>query len=487
MSAYNYNISHEFCDGDALPAESTNITSLVRDRFYKVCPGSHQSADDGTYAPLGQPRCGDGTNYSFLVSRPPENPQQQGEKILIELTGGGACWDAFTCALQKDWLTFPTWLSAFIGRGCSDSNFNDYLLCSKTVGGIDFSDYTAVMIPYCTQDVHLGDGPNVEYGIKHVGAHNLHRTLQWVFENFPNPSHIFLTGCSAGGTPLPVVYDMINSHYKNALATSDYEELHIDVIVDSPVFLTPSYFLENNLPNWNFATIMNSIGFDFDSYKILESYPDSVIDYAMHRSKKTDQFGFASHDDDQISQYYYKIMNGEPLFGRDRLLYSPESGRLGAANVKRRTNDDDEQSQWWSQMNFSMNRAMNEHNNFHAFVMEGNGHCFGSLSIALQYAGFEEWASSIVQEDGVAMPISDPSGSPNHGSVTFANSSVTQSTSNTDSVEPPLNISVSLTDPLDEAMVQNVGKNINIAAHNTSSSFIVAAIFMLSWRWMLSK
>mmetsp|Transcript_12731 Transcript_12731/g.31076 ORF Transcript_12731/g.31076 Transcript_12731/m.31076 type:complete len:478 (+) Transcript_12731:137-1570(+) len=474
-----YNISHEFCDGDALPAESTSITSLVRDRFYKVCPGSHRSADDGNYATLGQPRCGDGTNYSFMVSRPPENPQQQREKILIELMGGGACWDAVTCAIQKDMLTFPTWLSAVIGKGCSDSAFSDYLLCSKTVGGVDFSEYTTVMIPYCTQDVHLGDEQNVDYGVKHVGAHNLQRTLQWVFENFPDPSHIFITGCSAGGTPLPVVYDMINSHYKSALDRSDYEELHIDVIVDSAVFLTPSHFLENYLPNWNLDTIMNSIGFDYDSHKMLESYPDSVMDYALKRSKKTDQYGFASHDDDQISQYYYTLMNGEPLFGRDRLLYTPESGKLGAVNVKRRTSNNDEQSQWWSQMNSSMKGAMNEHKNSHPFVMEGSGHCFGSLSIALQYAGFEEWASSNVLENGVDIPVSDLPGPPNSGSVTFANSSVTQSTSNTDLLRPPLNISVPSTDPSDGIT--------NVAAHHTSSSFIVAAMFMLSFRLQLLK
>ena len=55
-----------------------------------------------------------------------------------------------------------------------------------------------------TQDVHIGDAPNASYDgenvIQHVGAHNMIRTLNWVFKNFPDPTHIFLTGCSAGGT-----------------------------------------------------------------------------------------------------------------------------------------------------------------------------------------------------------------------------------------------------------------------------------------------
>jgi hypothetical protein len=39
------------------------------------------------------------------------------------------------------------------------------------------------------------------------------RTLQWVYKNFPTPTHIFLTGCSAGGTAIPIAYDLINKHY----------------------------------------------------------------------------------------------------------------------------------------------------------------------------------------------------------------------------------------------------------------------------------
>lgn len=87
MSAL-YNVSHEFCDADALHAENTNVSSLELNQFYKVCPGLHTNIDDGTFAPLGQPRCGDGSNYSFLVSRPENLSEVGGEKILIELSGG---------------------------------------------------------------------------------------------------------------------------------------------------------------------------------------------------------------------------------------------------------------------------------------------------------------------------------------------------------------------------------------------------------------
>lgn len=74
---------------------------------------------------------------------------------------------------------------------------------------------------FSTQDVHLGDAPSVTYDgenyIHHVGAHNMVRTLNWVFKNFPNPSHVFLTGCSAGGTAVPIAYDILNKHYNTFL------------------------------------------------------------------------------------------------------------------------------------------------------------------------------------------------------------------------------------------------------------------------------
>ncbi len=79
----------------------------------------------------------------------------------------------------------------------------------------------ASLLLLSTQDVHLGDASNISYDgdniVRHVGAHNMIRTLNWVFSNFPNPTNIFLTGCSAGGTAVPIAYDLINKHYNSFL------------------------------------------------------------------------------------------------------------------------------------------------------------------------------------------------------------------------------------------------------------------------------
>lgn len=365
-------ISYEYCDTNALPAERTAASSLEQGPFHKLCPGSLRRPD-GAYAPLGQPRCGDGSNYSFMFAGPGKQPEQPGgEKIYIELIGGGACWDALTCGLQSFFLSIPDFYDTLVGTRCDDSEVGEYILCSKTIGGTDFSEYNTIVIPYCTQDVHLGDEPQTSYGVQAVGAHNIYRTLQWMFDNFPDPANIFITGCSAGGTALPIVYDLINQHYGSGHA------VQIDAVVDSSVFLTPSYFLENHFPEWNVGTIMERIEFDFDEYKNQESMPVEVMSHVMQRSKETDNYGFAQYDADAVSIYYYKMMSGEPIFGRQ--LSSAENHRdvTGGPNFRRRTTVDYE-SQWWSEMDSSLQGIDDVYPNFDTFVREGTGHCFGGL------------------------------------------------------------------------------------------------------------
>jgi hypothetical protein len=428
MSSF-YNVSHEYCDADALLAEKTNVSALQPDRFYKICPGQYTHLN-GTNAALGQPRCGDGTNFSFLVSRPLESKLYGRDKIIIEFSGGGACWDEFTCSMQEPFLTFPQeWLGPVVGTSCTNwSLYGNTMLCGKTIGETDFSEYTSVLVPYCTQDVHMGDDQSTEYGVRHVGGHNLYRTLQWVFDNFPDPSHIFITGCSAGATPFPVVYDMINTHY-----TENGKEVEINGIADSPVFITPSYFLENGIEHWNLGTVMNMVGFDFEKYKEDEDFPNHVLDSVLQKSKKTDQWGYATHDADVVSLLYYSFMTGSSVFGSDL----GQRSRLGGLEPPRRRMDDDLQAQWWMKMNNSMSLAMNDHDNFHSFVMEGTEHCtfslvskdFGMLvllhsenlhlkpfyakNVPIQYQGFEEWASMIVQDsdegDGVSTTMANNS------------------------------------------------------------------------------
>ena len=147
------------------------------------------------------------------------------------------------------------------------------MLCAKSIGATDFREYSTVVVPYCTQDVHMGDsiqtyGDDDDSGetttVRHAGAHNLLSVLRWIYANFHNPTHIFITGCSAGGTAAPVVYDLLRAHYRTGGIIGGMSPVNINVIMDSSVYLTPEAFLNSYYGNWGPERIMKKIRFNFD-------------------------------------------------------------------------------------------------------------------------------------------------------------------------------------------------------------------------------
>ena len=130
------------CDEDSIPS-TRDASSLAPNRFHKICPPFLPASK-----PLGQPICGDGTAYSFLYSSPAQQSTQN-EKILIEFSGGGACWDLNTCSQNESVLTFPTIYSDFVGFSCDfaqiflQSQYSDInLLCDTQIGDVDMSGTT---------------------------------------------------------------------------------------------------------------------------------------------------------------------------------------------------------------------------------------------------------------------------------------------------------------------------------------------------------
>ena len=388
-------INAEDSNGSSGGCDSTSIDSkvpvalLTPNTFHKICP-KHLNDQK----PFGRPICGDGTSFAFFISRPPQNKAND-DKILIEFLGGGACWDSETCGMMADALTFPTKLNNFVGLSCSEiqagvqlqgnnnGKFPINMLCAGNVGDVDFTAYNTIVIPYCTQDVHVGDSVmTYEDGsiVRHAGAHNTMSVLRYIFANFKNPTHIALTGCSAGGTVLPIAYDLLNEHYNSFGARS----VQINAIADSPVYLTPSYFLENGLGNWNPWPIMKRIGFNYEKWRYSEEYPTAVWDHVLRRGSNRDRWGFATHTDDPTSQKYYLWMSGN-----------------GGDNQRRLEQDDGIAVQWWSELSASLTTIQNKHANVKTFFIDEEQHCSFGLYYPLQQDGFEEWAGDIFAESRV--------------------------------------------------------------------------------------
>ena len=289
-----------------------SASSLPSNKFVKIVPKT-------TNAELGQPLCGDGGEFAFYFSKPAKSKANGGAKLIVELLGGGACWSADTCNQQQDQLKFPEFYDSLLGYSCSEvaaafkSNNNNEpisMLCASTVGNVDLSTYSTVIIPYCTQDVHIGDSEASYNGynsvVYHHGAHNVKQTLEWVFKNFPSPENVILTGCSAGATALPVVYSYMHSKYNSLFKRRSTQ---ISVLADSATYLTPPIFLRNYFDNWKPSTVFNRLNYK-EEYSEDEdgTFSTDLWDYIINQGDSRDGWAFISHTEDPVSSYYYELM-----------------------------------------------------------------------------------------------------------------------------------------------------------------------------------
>lgn len=153
--------------------------------------------------------CADGSPYSYWIHR--ADP----DKVVFFLEGGGACFDATTCAFDSR--------AYHVALG-HDDDPNTY-----SNGIFDFSDsrnpladYSFVFAPYCTGDVHLGTAAH-EYGpqltVQHKGAINATAALDDLAAQFPDAKQVVVAGESAGSVPTPLYAGLAHDLLPNSAIT----------------------------------------------------------------------------------------------------------------------------------------------------------------------------------------------------------------------------------------------------------------------------
>lgn len=157
--------------------------------------------------------CSDGSAYRFFV-RPADSA-----RLLVYFQGGGACWSGANCDPHLDPSYKPTVAADEMTRYRGIFEFDN--------PENPFADYSFVVAPYCTGDVHLGDnlatyqGPAAEgheaheLTIQHRGIVNAEAVLEWTYAHF-QPSDVFVTGSSAGAIPSPYYAWRIADNYPEA-------------------------------------------------------------------------------------------------------------------------------------------------------------------------------------------------------------------------------------------------------------------------------
>ena len=148
--------------------------------------------------PGGDCQCADGSEFAFWERR--ADPT----KVVFFLDGGGACFDAETCA--------------FTGGPAGGEENYDWSVYGDdptTEGGIfdfaradnPFADYSFILVPSCTGDVHLGDVTreySPELTVEHNGFVNGTAALSYLAEQYRDATQVVVVGKSVGSVAAPI-------------------------------------------------------------------------------------------------------------------------------------------------------------------------------------------------------------------------------------------------------------------------------------------
>jgi hypothetical protein len=163
---------------------------------------------------------------------------QNGNKNLgVYLYGGGACFNALTCATAATTNPHPGDMgSKGIFEPRSDNPLNDY---------------NWITVPYCTGDVHGGQNEET-IGLKKrrfSGATNLKLIMERAVLTFTDVRTLFVTGESAGGFGSLAAYPGIRENFPNA---------HGVLMDDSGQVLGDEYLAPCLVEEWRQAWNLNA-------------------------------------------------------------------------------------------------------------------------------------------------------------------------------------------------------------------------------------
>lgn len=196
--------------------------------------------------PGGSTACMHGDPYSYFVHLGTTN------KLLIYFAFGGFCYNAQLCA--------PGAVN-FVPKVNVDTN-----MLSKTSGIVDlnradnpFKDWSWVYVPECTADFEMGhnvaDYPAMGTGpaatINHNGFVNVTAVRDWIYQNFPSPERIFVSGSSGGGDAAIYHYPYLRQHYPTVKNWTLFADSSFGVVPDDFFSKTVvSWNAGENLPKW---------------------------------------------------------------------------------------------------------------------------------------------------------------------------------------------------------------------------------------------
>jgi Pectinacetylesterase len=225
------------CGGDddrtAVTAAATSATASANQTWTKVVPG-------------GDCECADGSEFAFWERR--ADPT----KAVLFLDGGGACFDAESCA--------------FTGLGTGGEASYDWSIFGEDPASEDgifnfaraddpFLDYSFIYVPSCTGDMHLGNVTR-EYSAKltveHKGFVNGSAALSYLAAHYPDVAQVVVVGKSVGSVAAPVYGGLASDLFPDAQVTVfGAQSGHVPNDPDiNAKFLGDLWGAYANMPDW---------------------------------------------------------------------------------------------------------------------------------------------------------------------------------------------------------------------------------------------
>lgn len=245
----------------------------------------------------GETGCARGTPFYFWARGGKVN------RLLVSFRGGGACWNASTCAVNEKDPFFSDSIDAD----------HDPAVENEGIFKLDqpenpFTDWYMVHIPYCTGDLHWGAKDvtyparysSPEITVKHRGAINANAAIDWIAAHFNAPERLFVTGGSAGayGSELHSARLMTIFPYAGAVNLGDG---------GSGVFQRDFYL--DAIPRWGFRETCPTLPGYSDLAYAKTDYADFRIALAQYFTGRT--FAHATTFADETQESYYLLTGGD--------------------------------------------------------------------------------------------------------------------------------------------------------------------------------
>lgn len=231
--------------------------------------------------PGGDCVCADGSDFAFWVR------EADPTKVVFYLEGGGACFDATTCAFTGegdpyDWNTADE--VPGLGGGIFDFDRDDN----------PFADYSFLWVSSCTGDAYLGDTTH-DYGgglvVEHNGFVNGTAALDYLAESFPDADQVVVLGKTSGSIAAPVYGGLVS----DLLPDSEVTVLGAQSggFPDDPdfnaEFLSDLWGAYDNMPAWDVNEGLTARDWGPSRFWIQAGLHDSEIvmarfDYAFDRN-----------------------------------------------------------------------------------------------------------------------------------------------------------------------------------------------------------